>query len=102
MPVPVMLLAAVLKVRVEPESALIRTPLAPSVTGLCQVPLPTARRAPSLTCPVPFKVSASAATVKAPSWRAAPAVTVVPAAAVPSARALFTFKTPALTVVSPV
>ena len=61
------------------------------------------RRAPPLEIPVPFKVRASAPTV-IPPWisKAAPEVTLVPAAVVPKAVACWMFKMPALTVVSPV
>ena len=61
------------------------------------------RSAPVVVMPVPFKVSASVPVVM-PPWicSAAPEVTLVPAAVVPSAFAFRMFNAPVLTVVNPV
>ena len=95
-------MVAVLNVR-EPLSELIRAAL-PSVTVPCHTFVPLMlRRAPSEEIPVPLSVRASAPTVMVFwIWSAAPPVTVVPAAVVPSAVAFWMFKTPAVTVVRPV
>ena len=101
--VPVMLLAAVLKVRLS-ASELISTPLEPNVTVPCQTLLPLMlRSAPSAEIPVPLSVSDSAPTVML-FWicKAAPEVTEVPAAVVPRAVAFRMLSTPAFTAVVPV
>ena len=86
-----------------PASELIRL-AEPRATVPCQVLAPLIfRMAPSVEMPVPFKVKASAPMVMPPcSCNAAPEVTEVPPAVVPSAELLCRFRTPALTVVVPV
>ena len=76
----------------------------PSVIALLMLLVPLMlRSAPSLETPLPLSVNASAPTAMLPCiCKAAPLLTVVPAAVVPSPVAFWIFKTPALIVVAPV